>query len=77
MDIKEKSMSNGWEKWGTHVLEEMKRLNINYERINKQITIIREDIAALKVKSGVWGTIGGVITVAIYIAFQYIMGGHK
>jgi len=63
----------GWDGWGNHVLEELKRLNCNYETINREINSIKMDIAALKVKSGVWGTVGGVLTVAIYIIFQFVM----
>ncbi len=34
-----------------------------------RIGILREDVAGLKVKSGIWGAIGGMVPVAITIAY--------
>ncbi|MCP4599011.1 MAG: hypothetical protein GY847_00450 [Proteobacteria bacterium] len=60
---------NGWMVWGKHVLEELKRLNAAQEHIEKQVTKIHIEIATLKVKSGVWGLVGGAIPVVLGLAY--------
>lgn len=56
---------DGWEQWGKYVLKELERLNACYTSLDKNVTDVKVEIARLKVKSGVWGAIGGVIPVAI------------
>ena len=66
------SPANGWNEWSRHVLSELERLNKWNENIaNKQNEILVQ-IAMLKVKSGVWGLIGGAIPVAIGIVIMYL-----
>lgn len=48
---------NGWKEWKNHVLSELQRL----EPIQTDITDIKVAIGKLKVKSGIWGAIGGII----------------
>lgn len=75
--------TNGW--FEKHVVSELARLNSNYEKISEEFAKFRheewgiykdkttEDIAALKVKAGLWGFIAGFIPalgVAIYVLFQ-------
>lgn len=56
---------DGWDVWSKHVLKELERLNECYEGIAGEITQVRVEIATLKVKSGIWGLVGGAIPVAI------------
>lgn len=65
---------NGWDEWGRHVLSELQRLNTNLETCGKSITCIKTDIAMLKVKSGLWGVLGGIFVVASTVAAFFI--GH-
>lgn len=80
---------NGWAEWRNHVLHELDRLNKtladhteadseNFKElrdlINTGVTKISLDVAALKTKAGVWGTIGGGIASAI-VAFAVAMIG--
>jgi hypothetical protein len=51
-----------------HVLKEIKRLNDTVERIRSDMTDIKVEIGILKVKSHVWGLIGGAIPVLIALA---------
>jgi hypothetical protein len=52
---------NGWNEWSIHVLAELKRLDSGHARIlEKQEQLIRE-VAALNVKAGVWGLVGGAL----------------
>jgi hypothetical protein len=51
--------------------EDRKWIDCHFTKLQDQITKVREDIAGLKVKSGIWGLIGGAIpviaTVLIYL----------
>ena len=62
---------NGWNEWSRHVLAELQRLNTCYGTVNDQLQKIHVEIATLKVKSGMWGLIGGsipvLITVMVYL----------
>ena len=52
---------DGWTQWSKFVLKELERLNHCYEQIQKDITKVREDIAMLRVKAGVWGALAGLV----------------
>jgi len=60
---------NGWNEWSRHVLAELERLNGCYEDINKTVNKIHIEIAMLKVKSGMWGAIGGCIPLVVAFIF--------
>lgn len=66
--------SNGWPAWGKYVLKELERLNEQMEAINKKVDRLAIEIAMLKVKSGVWGLVGGLIPVAIGVALLVFRG---
>ena len=62
-------IDNGtWNKWSKHVLLELKRLGECQKTHGELLVSIRTEIATLKVKSGVWGLLGGAIPVAIGLA---------
>jgi len=61
--------NRGWRSWGIHVLEEMKRLNQAQDKIEKEIIKIHIEVATLKVKSTVWGAVGGAIPVVIGLVY--------
>lgn len=61
-----------WREWSRHVLAELKRLNETQEDLNKEIKTISVEIAMLKVKSGVWGLLGGLIPVLIMVLVESI-----
>jgi len=62
---------NGWNEWGKHVLLELERNDTSHGRIEKALQTIHTEIAMLKVKSGIWGLIGGTIPVFIMICFMW------
>ena len=83
---------DGWNEWSRHVLAELERLdalhtnNVNalYGRIDeyqrrhsRDLTDIKVEIAALKVKAGVWGLIGGLIPIIITLGIMFIEFGLK
>ena len=65
-------MESDWNEWSKYVLKELERLNSCYTDMNKQLGKIREDIASLQVKSGIWGLVGGCVPVLIIIVIQMI-----
>jgi len=64
-----------WEESQMHVIEELKRLNKCYNQLAADIGNIREDIAGLKVKSGLWGLLGGLIPVVLALGIWIIANG--
>ena len=76
---------NGWEQWQNHILIELKRLSDACEgfpramedltkKVNDEMTELKTDIAMLKVKSGVYGLVGGAILLVMYILARSIGG---
>ena len=61
---------NGWMEYQKLVLHELKQLNDSMTQNSKDHVTMREDIAKLKVKSGVWGLIGGAIPSSIAIIYM-------
>jgi len=80
----DKKTGNGWEVWSKHIQSELERLNTSYENLHrdliisqrqaaKEISLVRVEIAMLKVKSGVWGAAGAMIPVGIMLAMQLLL----
>jgi len=69
------STANGWNEYSRLVLNELERLNENYEKLEAGVIEIKVDIAKLQVKSGVWGLAGGAISVLITILFLVLRRG--
>jgi len=63
---------NGWAEYRKLVLKELEDLHTTSDKIKDELNAIKneqakikEEIATLKVKSGVWGMMGGAIPVII------------
>ena len=65
-------VDNGWNEWSKHVLKELERLNDCYVKLDNGIQKVREDIVGLKIKSGIWGIIGGAIPVAVLVLMKLL-----
>lgn len=63
---------NGWQEWSNYVLKELERLNDCYDKLDSSVQNIHTEIAMLKVKSGVWGAVGGAIPIGIGLAVWFI-----
>lgn len=50
----------------------MDELNGTLMSLSKSISSLREDVAAIKVKSGVWGLIGGAIPATVTLILLYL-----
>lgn len=53
--------------------QEREWLDCHFTKLQEQLTQVRIEIAKLKVKSGVWGVIGGSVPVVILIAIYFIV----
>ena len=61
--------SNGWQENKLYIKSMLKDLKKDIESIENKITEIKVDIAGLKVKSGVWGVMGGLIPALMMILY--------
>jgi len=67
--------SEGWDTYARLVLNKLEDHDNLLNEINKELTLIRVEISMLKVKSGVWGLVGGLIpvTIAVIVAILRII----
>lgn len=75
--------SEGWDEYRRLILSELERLDESVKESRKSeleaiqkllmdITKLREDVVTLKVKAGVWGILGGVITTLGAILLKFV-----
>jgi len=72
--------ANEWAEWSRNiVIEELRRLNSSITNIEKSISGVHKDmssinieLATLKVKSGIWGLLGGVIPVIAALLYYLL-----
>jgi len=74
LEMGTESNANGWTQWSKHVLLKLGELEKNMSKIYEAITELKVEIAMLKVKSGVWGLLGGLIPAAIAIIYILLKG---
>lgn len=74
---------DGYMEFRERLLDELKRLNTQAENLTKQdaeirseLSEIKETLAALTVKSGVWGAVAGLIPAGIAVLW-FILKGNK
>lgn len=65
---------DGWKEYQVHVLAELKRLNGSYIGLDEKVDKLCKDIAVLKVKSGIWGLMGGIIPIIIFLGIWILQG---
>ena len=63
--------ANGWNEYSKMVLKELENNEKDHKIIMDKLNKIQVEIAMLKVKSGVWGAIAGLIPVIIALIFLY------
>lgn len=57
------------------LLDEIRDLRKEFDGLKEEVTKARVDIGGLKVKSGIWGTIGGMIPTSIM--FVWVIAREK
>jgi len=65
---------NGWNEYQKLVLKSLEDLGEQNKLQDEKIGNIREDIAGLKIKSGVWGAIAGCIPVVLAVLGYIVFG---
>ena len=58
--------NNDWSKVGYFYTKELRRIDIKTHDLDLELDKMQIEVAKLKVKSGIWGLVGGVIPIAIY-----------
>lgn len=64
--------SDGWGEWSRHVLKTLEDQGLDIRDIRNSIALIQTEIAVLKVKSGIWGAMGGMIPVLIAVVLFWM-----
>lgn len=65
---------NGWGEYRRAVIGKLATIDTRLEKIETTQIGMREDLAALKIKSGIWGLVGGLIPVLVALGIAYITG---
>lgn len=65
-------MQDSWHEYQKLVLHELKTHSEDLVVIRGELQKLHIEISALKVKSGMWGLIGGVIPVAIALGMKLL-----
>ena len=69
-----------WREWSKHVLMELKRLSDKSDQLDKKLddrlTQLAVEIAKLKVKSSIWGMLGGALPVLIGLLIWLLETRH-
>lgn len=68
---------NGWEDWSKHVLAELQRHTDGLSKAQDTVNRIEVEIAVLKYKSGLWGAVAGLASVAIMLGLAWLSGMGK
>lgn len=63
---------NGWVEWKHYVLLALKRNDGDHQQMQDTLLRVEKSIVALKIKSGVWGIIGGAVPVVALLAIWLI-----
>lgn len=58
-------MEGGWGRWENHVILELQRLDNNVEALRQKVEDMKVDVREIKVRSYIYGGIGGSIVVAL------------
>lgn len=64
---------NGWNEWHNFVLQELKRLDANVEKMNAKLSEMAINIVELKMRAGIWGLVGASIPIIIIILVEKLI----
>ncbi len=65
---------NGWSAYEKLVMSELKRLREKQDVMSAKLTGLCADVSALKVKAGVWGVLGGMLTGGVALVWMLVRG---
>ena len=59
--------TNSWNIWKQLILSDLKELKMDQKTMLVDIVTIKTEMATLKVKSGIWGALAGLITAMLFL----------
>lgn len=64
--------SNGWSAYERLVMDKLDTLEEELHGLDEKVTLLRIDVAQLKIKAGVWGAVAGMVPalIASFVAFS-------
>jgi hypothetical protein len=63
---------NDWNEWRKLVLHELETHSSDLKEIRENVSKVKTEIAMLKVKSGLWGAVAGMIPVIILLLINHL-----
>lgn len=66
------SKANGWQRYEEHVLRKLDELREDNGHLYRKVNRLCQDVERLKVKSSLWGALGGLVPVVIVIAMALL-----
>ena len=66
--------TGGWSAYEKLVLEKLDDLETRVEVLDEKLTLVRIDVAQLKVKAGIWGAAAGMVP-AMVTGLAVLIGG--
>lgn len=72
--MNDSELKNGdWQNWRRYVIETLEAIRTEQRETQKAFTKLSVELAVLKVKSGLWGSIAGVVTAMVVILADYFI----
>lgn len=59
------------------IWDTVQKMDTKIEKLDDKIDCVCTDVAGLKVKSGVWGALSGLIPVSLGALWLFLRGGHN
>lgn len=56
---------SGWSSYEKLVMDKLETLEEDIVALNEQVTLMRIDIAQLKIKAGIWGGVAGMVPAVV------------
>ncbi len=69
-----KESPNGWDRWQNLVLSDMQRLSAEMQAMRQEQNCMGKQLAALRVKSGLWGAMGACVPIALLLLTNWARG---
>lgn len=66
---------NGWDEYKLLVLTKLEDMRVAIKSLDEKVDTLQIEMSAIKVKSGIWGLVAGLIPVLVLLAIALIKGG--
>lgn len=67
--------TNGWSAYEKMVINRLDELEGDIRALDEKVTLLRIDVAQLKIKAGMWGAIAGMVPALVAVLVAYTAGG--